>query len=81
MALCNADASETERRAQAELQRHLSALVPSGRKIWLSEKLEEADFRGVDRNLPQVWGLREPLRSGPGDTRSPVADLSVDQTQ
>jgi hypothetical protein len=71
------DVSDTERRAQAEIQRHLPKVVPGARKIWLSERLEEADFRGVEGDLPQVWQRRGSLRDTPGAARSSVADLSV----
>jgi len=75
------DTNETKTRTLRELGANLQTIVPGARRAWMGQKLEEADFAGVNGSLPPVWRQRGPsgeLLSQERDARAQVDTLCSD---
>ena len=78
------DTNETKTRTLRELGANLQTIVPGARRAWMGQKLEEADFAGVNGSLPPVWRQRGPsgeLLSQERDARAQVDTLSAPRRQ
>ena len=68
------DTNETKTRSLREFGANLQTIVPAARRAWMGQKLEEADFAGVNGSLPPVWRQRGPS----GELLSQERDAQVD---
>ena len=67
--------NETETRAKKELAKHIQTLVPAGRRIWLSQSPQAAEFGGIEGRLAPVWRRGRPLP--PATDRAEGVNLSA----